>query len=62
MKKANQQRAAEMQFQSQQAIFKILCQGCPYKAMPGARGRICETVDTLTDVDAEEIPSTPQTA
>ena len=35
MKKANQQRAAEMQFQSQQAIFKILCQGCPYKAMPG---------------------------
>ncbi len=62
MNKADQQRAAERQFQSQQAIFKILCQGCPHKAMPGARSRIRDTADTLRDADAEKILSTLQTA
>jgi len=48
MKKADQQRAAERQFCSEQTILKILYQGCPDKAMP--------------DTDADEIPSTLQAA
>jgi TPP-dependent indolepyruvate ferredoxin oxidoreductase alpha subunit len=56
MRKAERERAKHLELEGKEAIFKILCHGCPYRNLFGARSGIRSEVEEIPDAQAGSEP------